>query len=371
MTPSKNVKTGLSLLSLLLVFLVNGQAMAQSTMIQQINSASPDQLQRLLKRYPDADSNKDGILSRNEARAYVAERRGQTSRTTGGPAASVVRQPDFEDVPYGPHARHRLDVWKSSVSKTAPMVVFIHGGGFRNGSKSKWRSNEALRAVLDNGYSAAALNYPFLKDQPIQDILKDAATAIQFLRSQSDQFHFDANRMAGWGGSAGAGTSLWLTTRDDLADPNSDHRIARQSSRLQAAVLQGTQATYDLTRWIEFLGPSRPEWQKPGEIFGFYHLKSEDELGSPKGQAIRRECDMLQWISPDDGPLWIANPPSQKPPENRNQYLHHFLHAQAINDVCRQHQVQCELAQKAPSVASAVRFLESVFEESNRPTGER
>ncbi|MGH9339313.1 MAG: hypothetical protein ACRD1R_06950, partial [Acidobacteriota bacterium] len=47
--------------------------------------------------------------------------------------------PDKANVSYGPHERNVLDFWQAGSSKTAPLVVYIHGGGFRAGDKSSIR----------------------------------------------------------------------------------------------------------------------------------------------------------------------------------------------------------------------------------------
>ena len=43
--------------------------------------------------------------------------------------------PDRADVPYGPHERNVLDFWAAESDGPAPLVVYIHGGGFRGGDK--------------------------------------------------------------------------------------------------------------------------------------------------------------------------------------------------------------------------------------------
>ncbi|MGB9606526.1 MAG: hypothetical protein ACPL88_11690, partial [Bryobacteraceae bacterium] len=43
--------------------------------------------------------------------------------------------PDAADVSYGPHERNVLDLWKAHSAKPTPLVIYIHGGGFRAGDK--------------------------------------------------------------------------------------------------------------------------------------------------------------------------------------------------------------------------------------------
>ena len=110
---------------------------------------APDQLQQLLKRFPDADANKDGTLTLEEARAYRQKVVGKRGRK-GGAAESLLPTPTHADVKYGPHERNVLDLWLAKSDKPTPLVVFIHGGGFVRGGKSG-ANPEALKRCLDAG----------------------------------------------------------------------------------------------------------------------------------------------------------------------------------------------------------------------------
>ena len=55
--------------------------------------------------------------------------------------------------------------------------------------------------------------------------------SLQTIRSKAKEWNLDPERIACYGGSAGAGISLWLAFHEDLADPNSDDPIARQSTQ--------------------------------------------------------------------------------------------------------------------------------------------
>jgi acetyl esterase/lipase len=50
-------------------------------------------------------------------------------------------KPDFADVAYGPHERNRIDLYLAKSEQPTPVVFMIHGGGFRNGDKSRWGSD--------------------------------------------------------------------------------------------------------------------------------------------------------------------------------------------------------------------------------------
>ena len=310
----------------------------------QITSENNDRLRQGLKRYPAADTNKDGILSLEEAKAYLAKNKPSPIATENKPGAL---KPDVADVAYGPHARHRLDLYLTKKATTpAPLVLLIHGGGFRAGDKSRWASDKTVQTLLDRGISCAAINYPFLTDKPIQDILHDCARSVQFLRAHAGEWNLDKTRFASMGGSAGAGTSLWLATRDDLADPKAEDPVLRESTRLVCAVCNATQATYDVSRWESFMGPAKPEFgTSPLEAALFYHLPSAEAMTTDTGKAIRRECDMLAWITRDDPPLLVNNSQVVAAPTNRGEWLHCIHHARAVHQQCVTAQVPCIVLQ--------------------------
>jgi len=321
--------------------------------------ASDAEIEALLSRFPAADANADGKLTREEAIAFAESAMGGAGKR-GGRSDGKGLSPTEENVAYGPHERNVLDFWKAEGEGPRPLVIFIHGGGFTGGDKSKWRGAEELPRLLANGVSCAAINYRFRKDAPIQEILRDAARAVQFLRSKSGAWELDKARFAGMGGSAGAGTSLWLATRDDLADAESEDPILRESMRLQAAVLVATQATYDLTRWESFLGPSDPSWwTSPNEAAEFYHFTVAADLEKPEARSILEECDMLTWISKEDAPVFVNNLGPDGPSQNRNHYLHHPEHARQIELACEAAGVECLLA--GAGKPDAVAFLLGVL----------
>jgi len=324
--------------------------------VSMIEQAGDAQIQSLLSRYPAADVNKDGTLTREEAITYAKAAMGGGE----GKAKSTAPAPTQANVAYGPHERNVLDFWKAAGEGPRPLVIFIHGGGFTGGDKSKWQSSSELGRLLESGVSCAAINYRFRKDASIQDILRDAARAVQFLRTKAGEWNLDKTRFAGLGGSAGAGTSLWLATRDDLADALAEDPVLRESSRLQGAVLVATQATYDLTRWESFLGPADPAWwTSPNEAAEFYHFTEKADLAKPESRLILKECDMLAWISPDDAPVFINNRGPEGPSQDRNHYLHHPEHARQIEMACDAAGVKCLLAGEGG--ADPVAFLLEVL----------
>ncbi|MBX7206990.1 MAG: alpha/beta hydrolase [Verrucomicrobiaceae bacterium] len=330
-----------SIIPLLLAF--TAATLHAQTTAEPATSKNNERLRKGLAAYPEADTNKDGVLTMEEGLAFLAKMKKKTAapeakKTVGGPA------PTFADVAYGPHERNKLDFWKAKADKPAPVVVFIHGGGFVAGDKSRWQGTPELKQLLDKGVSCAAINYRYLTQAPVQDILHDAAHAVQFVRSKGSEWNIDKTRIAAQGGSAGAGTSLWLATRDDLADATASDPVLRESSRVCAAVINSTQATYDLTRWESFLGPANPAWFKsPDEGALFYGFKKLDDLQTQAAKVVLHECDMLSWISKEDAPILCTTGQPDGPIQNRGQWLHHPKHAREVKKCCDACAVECTI----------------------------
>lgn len=306
-------------------------------------SLNNERLRKGLADHPEADTNKDGVLTMEEGLAFLAKMK-KGKEAAAEPKTSNGPKPTFADVAYGPHERNKLDFWQAKSPQPSPVVVFIHGGGFVSGDKSRWQSSPELKQLLDSGVSCAAINYRYLTQAPVQDILHDCARAVQFIRSKSTDWYLDKTRVAAQGGSAGAGSSLWLATRDDLADPSASDPVLRESSRVVAAVINSTQATYDLTRWDSFLGPANPAWYKSAdEGPRFYGFKTVEDLKSEPAKRVLRECDMLSWISKDDAPILCTVGQPDGPITSRGQWLHHPKHAQEVKKQCDACSVPCNI----------------------------
>ena len=316
-------------------------------------SEDNERLAEALRRYPEADVNKDGVLTVAEAKDHltkVGKAAGTNTRTTGGaamkqagkgsstaaePASAGVRAPTFADVAYGPHGNQKLDFWQAKSDRPAPLVVYIHGGGFVGGDKSKARSLSALPLCLEHGVHFASINYRFRTQLPLQEVLRDSARAIQFLRAKAGEWNIDKPRIAAYGGSAGAGTSLWLAFHDDLADPDQGDPVARESTRLAAAGSINGQFSYDVLQWEEVLGPEAMRFGPQARDFaGFYGYKSNDDLLSDEGRRIRADVDIRGLITKDDPPVYLSSTHPGGPFQSKNDVNHHPLHMEVIKERC-------------------------------------
>jgi len=272
-------------------------------------------------------------------------------------------EPKFENVSYGPFERNVLDFWRAESCEPTPVVVFIHGGGFVGGDKTKIRQTpDVIRRCLASGVSFAAINYRFRGQAPLPEILRDTARAIQFLRYKAAEWNIDKGRIAAYGGSAGAGSSLWIGFHDDLADPTSKDPVLRESSRLTVVGANATQATYDFSRWPEVLGfgfeLQDRDYDETAQLYG---LKSREEIDSPKGRAIRRDLDMLGHMDPRDPPVYLSSGMPNTRPEHRGHIVHHPRHAIAIKKKCDELGIEAAIVLRETPPGERVAMLDFFF----------
>ena len=248
---------------------------------------------------------------------------------------------------YGAHERNTFDLYMAQTDRPAPLVIYIHGGGFVSGSKEQLSEADRQRC-LDNGISFASINYPFFMHKPLQDILKDIARAVQYFRYMAAEYHIDPDRISCYGESAGAGASLFLAAKPDMADPDSSDPVLRQSTRLFAAGLYETQSTYDFYQWPELLGIPMEAGLILQQRLGLplsllYGTPADGAADYESGEiaVIREFLDMTADLSPDDCPLYIR---STVAADNAVDILHAQVYSRTVYQVCRQNGIEAELS---------------------------
>jgi acetyl esterase/lipase len=154
-------------------------------------------------------------------------------------------KPDHADVAYGQHPRNVFDLWLPGTgTKPSPLVIFIHGGGFFTGDKSRITA-AALHEYRAAGWAVASLNYRLTDTATAPAAYLDCARALQYLRHHAAKWQLHPKRVALTGSSAGAGTPMWIAFHDDLANPKSADPISRESTRVSCAVVTNAQSSYD------------------------------------------------------------------------------------------------------------------------------
>lgn len=268
------------------------------------------------------------------------------------PAKTALPKPTLANVPYGTHERQVLDFYKAEAERPTPVVFFIHGGGWVAGDKSGAGS---VAPCLDAGISIVSINYRYSWQAQLADVkppvtwpLRDAARALQFVRSKAAEWNIDKQRIGASGGSAGACSSLWLALHDDLADPKSADPVARESTRLWCAAVTGAQTSLDPKQLKEWTPNSR----YGGHAFGFMdpnNLKSRD---TQFDKFLAARAELLPWIkeyspyelvSADDPPIYLHYAAVPELGKEQKDPTHTANYGVKLQEKLRGVGVECEL----------------------------
>jgi acetyl esterase/lipase len=242
-------------------------------------------------------------LGTGQAQDKKDEKKAQKKQPKGPPKPPIP--PTAANVSYGPHPRNVLDFWQAKSDAPTPLVFCIHGGGWQGGDKSGYYG--AVKGFLDKGISVVTINYRLMAQAnqqkvvpPVKAPLEDAARALQFVRSKAMDWNIDKKKIGATGGSAGAYSSLWLALHDDMADPKSSDPVARESTRLYCAAVNGAQVTLDPKLPREWL----PNYTYGAHAFGMKNL-DEVEKNRDKVAAWIKEYSPLDLVSKDDPPIGL------------------------------------------------------------------
>ena len=82
-----------------------------------------------------------------------------------GAEAPSLPIPTHENISYGPHARNTLDFWQAKGDGPRPLLVYIHGGGWLTGDKSK--KGPAFKPFLDKGDFVCGIQLPVDTGTPV------------------------------------------------------------------------------------------------------------------------------------------------------------------------------------------------------------
>ena len=157
------------------------------------------------------------------------------------------------------HDRWKLDVYlpKEKAPKGGrPGLVFVHGGGWKNGSKESgfWASLPARYAA--KGYVCISVNYRLTGDGGgFPACVHDVKNAVRWFRANSKELGLDPKRIGAYGNSAGAHlvSMLGLVKKEAGLEGKGTH--LDQSSLVQAVCASATPSNF--LKWKNQLFPNR------------------------------------------------------------------------------------------------------------------
>lgn len=225
---------------------------------------------------------------------------GQTPKPFTLPAG-IRMEKDLAYFPEGDEAQ-KLDLYlpEETPDQPLPLVVHIHGGGWRGGSKFPC----PVMPMVLRGYAVASVEYRFSQKALFPAQIQDCQAAIRWLRANAEEYHLDGEQVGVVGSSAGGHLSALVGTaggKEAFAPIGGNED---QSTRVQAV--------------CDFFGPSNfftvvqqaAEDQNATNIFTFNQPGDpySDLIGTrlddqPKSDAV----SPVHYVSEDNPPFLILH----------------------------------------------------------------
>ena len=192
----------------------------------------------------------------------------------------------------------QLDIYKpKDIVKPAPLLVFIHGGGWVGGQRSDYLVY--LVAFAKMGYMTATVSYRLVKDSVYPACAEDITDAVQWLFKNGEAYGYDPDRIALIGGSAGGHLALLAAYGWQKNNVNNDTAIHRIKAVVDIygpvdLTTDFAQNNSTVTRFIGHSYKEAPELFK--EASPIYYLDKSD----PPTMILHGTSDQTVPISQSD-----------------------------------------------------------------------
>ena len=176
------------------------------------------------------------------------------------PGNTLVRR----DLAYGADPAQALDVYSLPGAGVArPVIVMVHGGGWRSGDKDyKGVVEGKVAHWLPRGYLFVSLNYRMLPGQDVAGQAADVARALAFVQAHAREWGGDPGRLVLMGHSAGAHLVALLSADPQLAARHGAQRWNATVSLDSAALdVDSIMQRRHLGLYDDAFGADRARWQ--------------------------------------------------------------------------------------------------------------
>lgn len=126
-------------------------------------------------------------------------------------APALAQSAPGREVAYGAAQLQTLDFYRGAKAG-APLVVFIHGGGWKRGDKGNATGAEKIAHFTGRGFAFASVNYRLVPGATVEQQAQDVADALGYLVQHARELGFDPGRLVVMGHSAGAHLAALIAT---------------------------------------------------------------------------------------------------------------------------------------------------------------
>jgi len=181
----------------------------------------------------------------------------------------------------------KLDLFQpDNLNQAAPVLVFIHGGGWKKGDKDDYRLYLVDFAM--RGYITVTLSYRFSQEAVFPAALNDVKCAIRWIKTNAKKYNINPDKIAVIGGSAGGHLAMMIGYSSDVAEFNEG--CAADSIRSSVQVVVNLYGPSDLTTDEAVARPSVKNF------IGESYVKSMQKYTN---------ASPINHITPDDPPTLI------------------------------------------------------------------
>ena len=210
-----------------------------------------------------------------------------------------------------------LDIYAPGTKpeRPIPVVVWVHGGGWRNGSKAG--IGRSL-PILSKGYGLVSVEYRLSEEALFPAAIADVKAAFRWVRANASTYGFDPARMGAWGSSAGGHLVALLGTAHEVSAWDAIHEENSGVSSRPDAVCNWFGPT-DFLRMNDF--PSRIDHDSPDSPESKF-------IGGPiqENQQKAQRANPISYVTPDDPPmLHMHGELDRAVPFNQSELLHAAL----------------------------------------------
>ena len=176
-----------------------------------------------------------------------------------------------------------------------PVVLLIHGGGWRSGDRSQ--ELPMAEALAERGFAAVTVEYRLSGEAQYPAGIHDLKTAVRWIRAHAAEYHLRPDRVAAMGGSAGGTLAAMLATTAGIPEFNGTGPYQAQSTAVQAVVvMDGVMDFADSAESGKDTDPAKPS---AGRLWFGVTFQEKPE--------VWRQASPARWVNEHTPPLLVIN----------------------------------------------------------------